>query len=86
MLKLAQEKSKIMTSIIADVSMNIQKLEEVTSCRYLGAALCRNPYQDCLSNGSSGQTNQDQAVQHHQLHKQVQAVQVSCHLDPPLWL
>ena len=33
------------------------------------------------------QTNkQDLVVQNHQLHKQVQIVQVSCHLHPPLWL
>ena len=38
-------KSKIMTntnSIRADVSLNSQKLEEVTSFKYLGATLCRN--------------------------------------------
>ena len=32
------------------------------------------------------QTKPDLAVQHHQLHKQVYAVQVSCHLHLPLWL
>ena len=42
--------------------------------------LSRNLYQDCFSNGSNGQIKQDMAVQHHQLCKQVQAVQVSCHL------
>ena len=42
MLKLAQEKSKIMTSIIADISMNSQNLEEVTSFKYLGATLCKD--------------------------------------------
>ena len=39
-------KSKIMTNstnnISADISMNGQKLEEVTSFKYLGATLCRN--------------------------------------------
>ena len=32
------------------------------------------------------QTKQGMAVQHHQLRKQIQALQVSCHLHPPLWL
>ena len=41
--------------------------------------LSRNPHQDCLSNGSNSQTKQDLAVQHHQLRKQVQGLQVSCH-------
>ena len=40
------EKSKIMTnstnSISADISMNGQKLEEVTSFKYLGATLCKD--------------------------------------------
>ena len=35
------------------------------------------------SNGSNGQTKQDLAEQHHQLRKQDQVVQVSCHLHPP---
>ena len=38
-------KSKIMTntnSIRADVSLNSQKLEEVTSFKYLGATLCKD--------------------------------------------
>ena len=48
--------------------------------------LSRNPHQDCLSNGSSGQTKQDLAVQHKQLRKQVQAVKVSSHVQPPPWL
>ena len=44
--------------------------------------LSRSLHQDCLSNGSNDQTKQDLSVQHHQLHKQVQALQVSCHLHP----
>ena len=40
------EKSKIMTNstnnISADISMNGQKLEEVTSFKYLGATLCKD--------------------------------------------
>ena len=66
----------------------------VTSFKYLGATLyedgialfSRSLYQDCLSCGSSGQTKQDLVVQRHQLRKQVQVLQVSCHLHPPLWL
>ena len=69
------------------------EVKEVTSFKYRGTTLqgwhllSRNPHQDCLSsNGSHGQTKQDLAVQHHKLHKQVQLVQVSRHLHPPLWL
>ena len=40
------EKSKIMTNstnnINADISMNGQKVEEVTSFNYLGATLCKD--------------------------------------------
>ena len=80
-------------NISADISTNGQKLEEVTSFKYLGATplqewhlLNKSPHQDCLTNGSNGQTQQDTAVQHHQLRKRVQALQVSCHIHPPLWL
>ena len=44
-LEVSTEKSKIMTNgsnnISADISMNGQKLEEVTSFKYLGATLCK---------------------------------------------
>ena len=46
--------------------------------------LSRSQNQDCLSNGRNGQTKQDLAVQHHQLRKQVQVVQVPCHRRLPL--
>ena len=40
------EKSKLMTNstknISADISMNSQKFEEVTSFKYLGATLCND--------------------------------------------
>ena len=65
--EVSTEKSKIITSsmnnISADISINEQKLEEVTSFKYLGAILCkrwhllgRGLHQDCLSNESNGQT------------------------------
>ena len=45
-LEVSTEKSKIMTNgsnnISADISMNGQKLEEVTSFKYLGATLCED--------------------------------------------
>ena len=96
-MEVGTEKSKIMTTntnnITADISMNGWKLEEVTSFKYLGTTvvqgwhlLSRSLHQDCLSNGSNGQIKQDTAVQRHQLRKQVQVVQVSCHLHPPLRL
>ena len=44
--KSAQKKSKIMTnsmnSISADISMNGQTLEEVTSSKYFGATQCKD--------------------------------------------
>ena len=90
------EKCKIMTNsrnnIIADISMNGQKLEEVMfqvpwSIPVQGwHMLIKSPHQDYLSNGCNGQTKQDLLVQHHQLWKHIQALQVSCHLHPPLWL
>ena len=44
-IKSSIENSKIMTSstqnVHADISMNSQKLEEVTSFKYLGATLCK---------------------------------------------
>ena len=45
-IKSSIENSKIMTSstqnVHADISMNGQELEEVTSFKYLGAALCKD--------------------------------------------
>ena len=44
--EVSTEKNKIMTNstnnISAYISMNGQKLEEVTSCKYLGAILCKD--------------------------------------------
>ena len=77
-MKVAQ-KSKIMTNstnISADISMNGQDQCKVPVTNLVQGwhLLSRNPHQYCLSNG---QTKEDLAVQHHQLHKQVQAVQAS---------
>ena len=45
----------------ADMSMNGQKLEAVTSLKYLGAILLsRHPQRDRHSQGSDGQINQKQ--------------------------
>ena len=45
-MEVSTEKSKIMTNstnnISADVSVNGQKLEEVTSFKYLGVTLCKD--------------------------------------------
>ena len=45
-------------NIDVDISMNSRKLQEVTSVKYVGVILCkdgymlcRNPRQDCCSNG-----------------------------------
>ena len=48
--------------------------------------LRRHPHQDCFSNGGYSQMKVDLEVQYHQLRKQVQVVQVSCHLHLPVWL
>ena len=95
--EVSTEKRKIVTNgtndISADSSVNGKKLKRVTSFKYLGATLCKdgtcssgNSLRDCLSNGSNGQTKQDLAVKHQQLCKEVQALQVSCHLHSPLRL
>ena len=76
-------------NISVEISLNGQKLERVTSFKYLDWSnlvqgwhlLSRNLNQDCFNNG---QTKQDLAVLYHQFHKQVQGVRVSCHLHPPL--
>ena len=41
-MEVSTEKSKIMNKISADISMIGQKLEEVTSFKYLGATLCKD--------------------------------------------
>ena len=59
-------------NVSADISMSGRKLEEMTNFKYLGATLAmmaptqQIPHQDCLSNGSNGQTKEDLAVQRHQ--------------------
>ena len=79
-MEVSKEKNKIMTNsmnnISADISMDGQKLEEVTSLKYLGRnpvqgwhLLNSNPHQDCLRNCSNGQTEKNLMVQHHQLHR-----------------
>ena len=85
--------SKYQNNLGAYICMNGQKLEEVTSFKYLGATLCEDDtcsaevrIRICLSNGSNGQTKQDLAMQHYQLRMQGQAVQASCYRQPVLWL
>ena len=76
------EKSTTVTNSRSDngavISMNGQKLEAVTSLKYLGGnpvqgwhLLSRNPQQDRLSNGRDGQINRDLAKQRSQLYLQV---------------
>ena len=63
-MEASTEKSKVMTNstnnINADIGMNDEKLEKVTSFKYLGAnrmqrwhLLSRSPHEDCVSNGSN---------------------------------
>ena len=74
------EKSKIMTNstnnIGADISMNGRDVRRGDLLQVHGSKavqgrhlLSRSPLQDCLSNGSTGQTKQDLTVQHLHLHK-----------------
>ena len=57
-MEVSTEKSKIVTNrknnISADISMNCQKLEEVTSFKYLGVALSGLPQQWPNKTGSGG--------------------------------
>ena len=97
-MEISTEKSKIMTnntnSINADIiSMNSQKLEAVTSFKYLGATLCRVgtcPVEVRIRITSAmaamARLNRTWRCNTISFAKQVQAVQVSFHLHPPLWL
>ena len=90
-MEVSAEKGKMMikciNNISADISMNGLKLEEVTSFMYLGASLCMDgtcSAEVCIRIASvMARLNriwlwkQDLAVQHYQLHKQVQGVQTS---------
>ena len=57
-MEVSTEKSKIVTNstnnISANTSMNVQKIQEMTSFKYLGATLYKSPHQDCLSKNSNG--------------------------------
>ena len=97
-IEVSTEKSKIMTnntnSINADIiSMNSQKLEAVTSFKYLGATLCKDGTcsgEICIRIASAmaamARLNRTWRCNTISFAKQVQAVQASCHLHPPLWL
>ena len=83
-MEVSTDKSKIKTNstnnISADISMNGQMLEKVTNSKYLA------PAQQKSKPVLPQQTKQDLEVQHYQLCKQVQALQVSCHIPPLLRL
>ena len=86
-MEVSTEKSKIISAYIGMIG---QKLEEVTSFKYLGSTLCEDgtcPAEDCIRiaqqwqqctdlTGSSGATSS--AL------KQAEAPKVSCHHHPPL--
>ena len=81
-MEVSTEKNRIMTNstnnISANISMNGQKLDEVTSFKYLGATLCKDGTYSVevrIRIASAMAAKQDLAVQHHELCKQVQAVQ-----------
>ena len=86
------EESKITTNstnnIGVDISMNGQKLEEVTRFKYLEATQCKDGTCSAdvrirIFSAMAAMARQDLVEQHHQLCKQVQAVQVSCYLHSP---
>ena len=87
--EVSTEKSKIMTNGTNNISVDISIRPEVREGDQFEVhasnpvqrwhLLSRSPHQDCLRNDSNGQTKQDLAVQHHQLRREVQSLQVSCH-------
>ena len=69
-MEVSTENSQI--NIGADLSMNGQKLEDVINFKYLGATCARMaPAQQKSASRLPKQWQQDLAVQHHQLFKQV---------------
>ena len=94
-MEVSTEKSKVMTNTTNNISADnywhespkvsggdqfqVDGINPLQGWHLLG----RSPHQVCLSNG---RTKQDLAVQHHQLCKQVQVLQVACHLHPSLLL
>ena len=96
-MEASTEKGKTMTNstnnFSADISMNSQKLK-VIDFKHLGTTLCKVgtcwvEIRTRIASAMAAVTRlikQDLAVQHHQLRKQVQVVQLSCHLHPPLQL
>ena len=93
-MEVSTEKSKTMTNstndISTDISMNGMKLGEVTSFKYLEAARCKDGAYSArirtrITSALAAMARQDLMEQHHQLCRQVQTLQVSCHLCP-LWL
>ena len=87
--EVSTEKSKIMTNGTNNISVDISIRPEVREGDQFEVH-ASNPvkrlsllsiilHQDCLRNDSNGQTKQDLAVQHHQLRREVQSLQVSCH-------
>ena len=65
-------------NIKSGISMNGRKFKEVTSFKYLGATLCKDGTYSAevrIRIASAMAAKQDLAVQHHELCKQVQAVQ-----------
>ena len=95
-MEVSTEKSKIMTdsthNVSADISINGQNLE-VTSFKYLGVTLCKEgtcSAEVCIRVASAmaamARLNRIWRCSTNQLRMQVQALLVSCHLHPPLWL
>ena len=93
-IKVSTNKSKIMTNSTHTHTNQCWYLQEGSDqFQVLGSnpvqgwhLLSRCPHQDYLSGSSHSLSKQNLAVQHHQLCKQVQALQVFCHLHPVLWL
>ena len=89
-----QDHDHSMNNISADITrMNSHNLRGNDQFQVPGSnsvqgwhLLSINQHQDHHSSGSNSQIKLDLVKQLCQLHKQVQIVEMSCHLDPPLWL
>ena len=96
-MDVSTEKSTMMTnctnSLNADITMNGQKLEEITSFKYLGATLgkdgtCSTEVRVRIASAMAAMARLNRIWHCNTINfnTQVQAVQFSCHLRSPLRL
>ncbi|KAH3774753.1 hypothetical protein DPMN_176146 [Dreissena polymorpha] len=86
-IEVSTEKSKILLNSTTNISaINDEKLEEVTSFKYLGATLPKVPNKNYQGDRSNGQTEQVVDEQFDQLLQQAQDQQVPRSLHPTVRL